>query len=73
MVAHFGLECVWVVNALGEPVYRIQAPEGRCTTNVAFGSSNGQTLFITEADSATILTARLDVPGKALISRSRST
>lgn len=67
-IAHFGLGCVWLMSELGEPLYRIQSRVGRHTTNVAFGGADNQTLFITEADSASILRARLDTPGKTMFS-----
>jgi gluconolactonase len=68
LVAHVGLGSVWVFDAHGEPVYRIQSCAGRATTNVAFGGPENKTLYITESESAQILTADLDVPGKLLYS-----
>jgi gluconolactonase len=59
---------VWVVDALGEPVYRIRTCAEPHTTNMAFGGADNKTLFITESGSGSILTAQLDVPGKPMFS-----
>ncbi len=66
LVAHVGLGTVWVFDATGEPVYRIRSRRGTHTTNIAFGGPDRKTLFITEAQSATILCCALDVPGKKM-------
>jgi gluconolactonase len=68
-IAHTGFGCVWIVDAKGEPVYRINSCEGLHTTNVAYGGEDGKTLFITESGSGTVLSARLDVPGKRMFSQ----
>lgn len=67
-IAHVGMGCVWVVDRLGEPVYRIRSCAALHTTNCAFGGPENKTLFITESGSATILKADLDVPGNAMFS-----
>ncbi len=67
-VAHVGLGTVWVFDAMGEPVYRVKSCMGTHTTNVAFGWPDRHTLYITESESATILKAELDVPGKLMYS-----
>lgn len=67
-VAHVGLGCVWLFSPLGEPIYRIQSCRGKKVTNVAYGGPGNKTLFITEAESGTILRAELDVPGKTMYS-----
>ena len=41
---------------------------GTHTTNVAFGWPDRNQLYITESESATILVADLDVPGKLMYS-----
>jgi hypothetical protein len=38
------------------------------TTNVAYGSADRRDLYITESYSATILRARVDVPGRQMFS-----
>lgn len=68
VIAHVGMGSVWVVDRLGEPVYRIRSCAGTHTTNVAFGGPENTTLFITESGTSTILTAKLDVPGRAMFS-----
>jgi gluconolactonase len=67
-IAHCGLGSVWLFNRLGEPIYRIVSCEGLSVTNVAFGGSEGATLYITESDTGTILEAIVPVKGKALYS-----
>jgi gluconolactonase len=68
VIAHAGLGVVWMFDRLGEPRYRIQSCEGISTTNVAFGGSDGKTLFITESDSGAILKADVPVRGNAMYS-----
>ncbi|MBZ8132369.1 SMP-30/gluconolactonase/LRE family protein [Afifella sp. IM 167] len=65
-VAHCGLGSVWLFSRLGEPVLRIRAPAGLQVTNLAYGGPDRRTLFITEADTGTILAARVEVPGAAM-------
>jgi gluconolactonase len=67
-VAHCGLGTVWLFDRLGEPLYRVRSCEGLSTTNLAFGGSDGKTLYITESDSGTILRARLTVAGRKMYS-----
>lgn len=67
-IAHVGLGTVWIVDRLGEPVYRINSCKGLHTTNVAFGGPNKLMLHITESETGTILIADLDVSGKPLFS-----
>ena len=68
IVAHVGMGSVWTFNSLGEPVYRIKSCMGTHTTNVAFGWPDRTTLYITESATGTILTAKLDVPGRLMYS-----
>jgi gluconolactonase len=67
-IAHVGMGTVWIVDRLGEPVYRVRSCTDLHTTNVAFGGPEGKTLFITESGSGSILRADLDVPGKPMFS-----
>lgn len=67
-VAHIGLGTVWLFSALGEPRCRIRSPAGLLTTNVAYGGPDRRTLYITEAETGSILRAELDVPGRAMFS-----
>lgn len=63
-----GLGTVWVFSRLGEPVYRIRAPEGLATTNAAYGGPERRRLYITESETGTVLVAELPTPGAALFS-----
>ncbi len=65
-VAHIGMGAVWVFNSVGEPMLRINMPEGRSPTNLAYGGPDGRTLFITEAESGCVMMARVEVPGKPM-------
>jgi gluconolactonase len=67
-VAHLGLGAVWVFNAMGEPVARVNSCAGHSTTNVAYGGPDRKTLFITESDTGQVLAAELDVPGQPMFS-----
>lgn len=68
VVAHAGLGTVWYVSALGEPLGRLRTEVGIRTTNVAYGGPDGRTLYITESESGSILTARRPVAGRAMFS-----
>ncbi len=67
-VAHIGLGAVWLFSARGEPMARIQSTVGYQTTNMAYGGPDGQTLFITESESGSLLQAEMPVPGLTLFS-----
>jgi len=69
-IAHVGLGSIWIFDHLGVPVYRVKSCAGTHTTNMTFGGPDGTTLFITEAGSAQILTAELDIPGKKTFGQS---
>ena len=63
-VCHPGLATVWIFSRYGEPLWRIVSPVGRMTTNCAFGGADGRTLFITESDTGSIVSATLpETPG----------
>ncbi|MCZ6473513.1 MAG: SMP-30/gluconolactonase/LRE family protein [SAR324 cluster bacterium] len=67
-VCHPGMGAVWVFNARGEPVYRVDSCTGMATTNVAYGGADGRSLFITESETGTILRAELPEPGQPMYS-----
>jgi gluconolactonase len=69
-ICHAGFGAVWVFSAKGEPLYRINAPQGPFTTNCAYGGSDGKRLFITESKSGTVLVADLPVAGRPMYSHS---
>jgi gluconolactonase len=52
----------------GEPLLRVRASAGRAITNLAYGGEDRQTLYILEAETGSILTARMPVPGRTLYS-----
>jgi gluconolactonase len=68
VVCHVGLGSVWVFDRLGEPRQRLVSCEELSVTNVAFGGAGNSTLFITESDSGTILTADAGIAGRTLYS-----
>ena len=43
-VCHVGFGAVWLFSAKGEPMYRIDSPEGLFTTNCAYGGKDGKQL-----------------------------
>lgn len=65
-VAHVGLGCVWLFDALGQPRFRINAPAGHSVTNLAYGGVDGKELYFIEAETGTILKARVDVAGQPM-------
>ncbi len=67
-VAHAGLGTVWLFDRLGEPIARVRSCAGSMTTNVAYGGVDGRTLFITESETNSILTAEMPVAGRTMFS-----
>ena len=61
---------VWLFSPRGEPLYRIDSPEGLYTTNCAYGGADGRTLYMVESRSGCILTARVPVAGRPMYSHS---
>ncbi len=53
--------CVWVLNAIAEPCFRIVSCAGRTTTNCAF-AADGRTLFITDSETSSILACEVPPP-----------
>lgn len=70
VVANPGLGCVWLINPRGEPIGVWESPTGSAITNAAFGGRHGSTLYCTESESGTVLTAELPFPG-ATVHRGR--
>ena len=68
VVCHVGLGSVWVFDRLGEARQRLVSCEDLSVTNVAFGGMGNRTLFITESESGTILTADAGIAGHRLYS-----
>jgi gluconolactonase len=59
---------IWRFDSDGMPTHLIEACVGHHMTNVAYGGPDNKTLFITEADTGSILTCEMPVPGKVLYS-----
>lgn len=70
VVCHVGFGAVWLFSNRGEPMLRINAPEGRYTTNAAYGGPDNKTLFFIESSTGTILKAQMPVPGREVYSTS---
>ena len=69
-VAHPDMGAVWVFNARGEPLFRIDSPGTDVVTNCAFGSTDPHTLYIVDSEGGAILTAELPTAGRKLYSHS---
>lgn len=67
-IAHARFGSLWLFSARGEPLLRVRVPTGDLVTNAAFGGADGRTLFITESDSGTVLTAEMPESGLGLFS-----
>jgi gluconolactonase len=64
-VAHPDMGAVWIFSPRGEPLYRVQSCASDMVTNIAY---QGDTLYITDSGSGSILKARVLTPGRALFS-----
>ncbi|XWN29025.1 MAG: SMP-30/gluconolactonase/LRE family protein [Devosia sp.] len=62
-ICHIGLGSVWLTDPRGEFTTRVVSPTGAHTTNVAFGGPENRTMFITEAETGTILRATTPCAG----------
>jgi gluconolactonase len=67
-VCHVGMGSVWLFSGLGRPLAEIQSFVGIGTTNAAYGGPERKMLYITESETGTILSARLEVSGKEMYS-----
>ena len=67
-IAHSQSGMVWVFSKFGEPLYRIRSCTGNIITNLAYGGPNRKTLYITEAESGSVLMAQMEIPGKIMYS-----
>nr|WP_315191500.1 SMP-30/gluconolactonase/LRE family protein [uncultured Albidiferax sp.] len=66
LVANPGLGYVWLLNGRAEPVQVLRGPVGASTTNLAFGGTDRQTLYVTDSTHGQVLCTRLDTPGVPL-------
>jgi gluconolactonase len=67
-VAHPDMGAVWIFNHRGEPAYRVQSCKSDVLTNLCYGGADRKTMFITDAGSGCILSARVPVAGRVLYS-----
>jgi gluconolactonase len=67
-VAHPALGVVWLFDARGQPILRVNLCRGLLGTNVAFGGLDGRRLYITESQTGTIQVADVPVRGASLFS-----
>jgi gluconolactonase len=67
-IAHSAHGTAWLFSVGGEPLLRIRSTAGQRVTNLAYGGSEGKTLYITESGSGSILTAEMEVPGRVMFS-----
>jgi len=63
LIANPGLAYVWVLNQRAEPVQMLRGLTGPSLTNLAFGGTDGRTLYCTESTTGTILCTSMDVSG----------
>lgn len=67
-IAQFGSGRVWLVDDDGLLVGSVRSTDGKGVTNVAYGGPDGRSLYLTEAESGSVLVARLPTPGTELYS-----
>lgn len=66
VVCHVGFDAVWLFSNRGEPMLRIDVPEGRYTTNACYGGPDNKTLFFTESIFGTVYKAPMPVAGRMM-------
>jgi gluconolactonase len=67
VACHVGFGAVWLFSNRGEPMLRIDVPEGRYTTNAAYGGADRKTLFFTESITGTVYKAPMPVAGREVL------
>ncbi len=67
-VCHVGFGAVWISSPRGEPLYRINSPDGVYTTNCAYGGPDGRTLYMLESRTGCVFTARVPIAGRPMYS-----
>jgi gluconolactonase len=65
-VCHPGLGIVWLFSPSGVPLYRVESCAGKVVTNCAYGGPGRKFLYITEAETGTVLRAELPVAGRPM-------
>lgn len=66
VLAQVGSGSCWQFSRLGEPIARIRSSAGLMVTNMAYGGPRARTLFITESETGTVLTAELPTAGQRM-------
>nr|WP_314466680.1 SMP-30/gluconolactonase/LRE family protein [uncultured Novosphingobium sp.] len=69
-VCHVGFGAVWLFSNRGEPMLRIDVPEGRYTTNAAYGGPDNRWLYFTESSTGTIYRTEMPVSGRPIFTAS---
>lgn len=67
-IAHPLMGAVWLFDAKGQPVLRVNLCRGTLGTNIAYGGPDGRRLYITESETGTIQTADFPVLGTPMFS-----
>ena len=67
-IVHAQHGTIWLFSPWGEPILRVRSCAGRALTNLAYGGPDRRTLFIMDAETGSVLTARMPVPGRAMFS-----
>jgi len=60
------LGSVFLFDRQGEPAFRIRSAAGQMTTNLAYGGPDRKQIYITEAETGSILVADAPVPGQVM-------
>ncbi len=68
VVAHASLGSAFVLSKKGELLYQVRACSGGTVTNAAFGGQDCRSLYLTESETGSILSARMPVPGQVVYS-----
>jgi gluconolactonase len=68
VIANPGLGCVWLIDHQAQPIGVWQSQTGKALTNIAFGGPDNKTLYCTESESGSILTATLPHAGMKVCS-----
>lgn len=66
-VAHFGGGAIFVLNSEGKIKHKIHIP-GKKPSNLEFGGEDMKTLFITEDETNSVYSTRVEIPGMKLFS-----
>lgn len=67
-IVHNGLGAVWLTDPFGSITTAVRCPEGRLVTNVAFGGTGCQTMYITEVTTNSIWAAEVGREGEPIFS-----